>query len=52
MPYYIRVLADNDAIVSATQLRARLAADRLKARLDIADGEDEDWLSLLLRHDK
>jgi hypothetical protein len=51
MPYYIRVLAESDAVVPVAQLRVRLKKDGVSALLDVEDGSDDDWYSLLLRHE-
>ena len=50
MGYYIRVLAESDAVVPARDLRACLQRDGISVVLEAADGDDERWMRLDLRH--
>ncbi len=50
MGYYIRVLAESDAIVPAGRLRARLQEDGVDAVLEATDGTDDNWTGLGLQH--
>ena len=50
MPYYVRVLAESDAVVPAGKLRARLRRESIDAVLAVADGSDDNWATLLLQH--
>jgi len=50
MAYYVRVLAESDAVVPAGKLRARLRRESIDAVLEVADGSDDEWVVLELRH--
>jgi len=50
MGYYIRVLAENAAVVLAEELRAGFRRDGLKVDLEVTDGSDSFWAELELRH--
>jgi hypothetical protein len=50
MGYYIRVLAERDAVVSAKDLRVCLQRGAIDVVLETTDGDDENWWGLELRH--
>lgn len=50
MAYYIRILAESEAIIPAGKLRARLQEDGVDAVLEITDGSDHNWTVLELHH--
>jgi hypothetical protein len=49
MGYYVRVLGKTDPSISVVQLRDHLKLKNLKATIEIDDGTESDWSTLLVR---
>jgi len=50
MAYYVRVLAESDAVVPAGKFRARLRRESIDAVLQVTEGSDDNWVALQLQH--
>lgn len=50
MGYYIRVLAEEDGSVSASEVREKLKSERLAVEVEVVDGSEQEWDQLVLRH--
>ncbi|SHG57044.1 hypothetical protein SAMN04488109_0877 [Chryseolinea serpens] len=52
MPHYIRVLGETNPAIPVTKLRDYLREQNLKATLEVDDGDEEDWTTLLVKDAK